>query len=164
MPAVDEAALSSPVSIRIGTRFQHKPSALHRLFPCACGNSGKPGAVLHLHVRVFQMSSLPQAGFRKLRTLSTHLFSVSSARFPLFLCELRVLRSLILFFFKNIHTRRSSPRHHAQQSFAVPTQPTLPKRPGIHGMDKISTRHKTVSMARIKRKKRQPFPAGRRLL
>jgi hypothetical protein len=72
--------------------FQHKTSALHRVFQALCGSRGKHGTAKPDSRPDFQNSSFAQPGFGKPGHTPTLLIPATSSTFPLFRCELRVLR------------------------------------------------------------------------
>jgi hypothetical protein len=96
---VEDQSSANPMPQRLETHFSHRSPALHRAFFAACVKSGKLGSESGSARTVFQNSSIPQPGFRKPTPSPSSSSTTTSEVYPLFLRELRVLLSFLLFFY-----------------------------------------------------------------
>jgi hypothetical protein len=121
--------------------------------------------------RDFQNSRIAQPRFRKPASPSSSSPTIISEEFPLFLTELRLLLSFLLFLYRFSH----HPSHHAhlhsqapqcshspcaKLRFSIPA----PSIPGIQRTVPVFHAHASVRMNTIKKKKRQAFPSSRIVL
>jgi len=149
--SVDSPSSPTPCPTRLRTLFSHNLSAMHSPFSASCATRGKPMPSSSSPIPVFQFPSIPQPRFRKLTHLSTHSPPTTSAEFPLFLPERRVLLSY--FFIPYIDSLY--PSHLAPPAQFIP---------GIQRYTPVFHAHINAKVHTIKNKKRKPFPAATGLL
>ena len=164
--AVDQRFLSNPCLARSRTPFSHKPAALHRPFRPACGNRGKPGALLTPFLPTYPKLLICTARFWKtgpsLNPHCRHHFGHIST-FPAATTGTTSSSITFLSFsYYPSHPCGAQPQHRPRHRSPLPqassSRPPQGKKPGIQRSNPVFHAQPKPRVNTIKKKKRQQFP------